>query len=266
MAAQIQILSKWKSVPDDLRARIRAFKPRSNLGQLVKDCFGYLPPDLAAELLTSITSCAVLESSLSGVVVRHPDSVWREGRPRTRAGFKSFDQLYLLHKRLSEALRAGRVREAHRVEMEIYRHSLEARLIENHGVISRRVITNNGVAALVDAYQNTVEPETFKYHGLGTGTNAEAAGDSALQTELSTQYNPNSTRATGTTTETSSNIFETVATNTVDGSAAVTEHGLLTQAATGGGTLMDRSVFSAINLVSGDGLQSTYDQTLTAGG
>jgi len=134
------------------------------------------------------------------------------------------------------------------------------------GLASMRVVTTAGVNAIVDAFQNTVEVETFKYHGIGTGGTAEAVGDTALVTELTTQYNPDSTRATGTTTEgASANIYRTVGTNTVDSSAAVTEHGIFTQAATGGGTLLDRSVFTAVNLASGDSLQSTYDLTLTAG-
>jgi hypothetical protein len=45
-----------------------------------------------------------------------------------------------------------------------------------------------------------------------------------------------------------------------------TEHGILSQAATGGGVLLDRSVFVAINLGNGDGPQTTYRLTVTAGG
>lgn len=135
------------------------------------------------------------------------------------------------------------------------------------GLASMRVVTTAGVNFIVDAFQNLVELEILKYHGLGTGTNAEAVGDTALQTELTTQYNPDSTRATGSLTEgASANIYRTVGTNTLDASAAVTEHGILSQAATGGGTLLDRSVFSVINLASGDALQSTYDLTCSAGG
>jgi hypothetical protein len=47
---------------------------------------------------------------------------------------------------------------------------------------------------------------------------------------------------------------------------AITEHGIFSQAAVGGGVLLDRSLFSAINLVSGDGLQTQYDLTFTSGG
>jgi hypothetical protein len=134
------------------------------------------------------------------------------------------------------------------------------------GLASVRVVTNNGVGAIVDAFQNLVELELFKYHGIGTGTTAEAAADAALVTELTTAYNPDSTRATGTLTEAASNIFQTVATNNVDAAVAVTEHGIFTQAATGGGILLDRSVFAAVNLASGDGLQTDYRLTFTAGG
>lgn len=135
-----------------------------------------------------------------------------------------------------------------------------------YGLASARVVTTAGVNFLVDAMQGTVEPEILKYHGIGTGTNAEAVGDTALQTELTTQYNPDSTRATGTLAEgASANIFRTVGTNTVDSAVAITEHGIFSQAATGGGTLLDRTVFSVINLADGDSLQSTYELTFSAG-
>lgn len=136
------------------------------------------------------------------------------------------------------------------------------------GLVSLRVVTDTGVAAIVDGFQNTFEIETFNYHGIGTGTNAEAVGNTALQTELTTEYTGN-VRATGTQSEPSANIYRTTGTNTLDsGTPAVTEHGIFTQAATGGGTLLDRSIFSAINLVgaNGDGLQSQYSLTISSGG
>lgn len=135
----------------------------------------------------------------------------------------------------------------------------------DYGILSTRVVTTAGVNFIVDAFQNLVELEAMKYHGVGTGTTAEAAGDTALVTESTTVLNPDSTRATGTTIEgASGNIYRTVGTPTFDGAAAITEHGIFNQAATGG-TLLDRSVFSAINVVSGDSIQFTFDLTLTAG-
>ena len=135
------------------------------------------------------------------------------------------------------------------------------------GLAGMRVVTTAGVNFLVDALQGTVEPEILRFHGIGTNNTAEAQGDTALGTELTTQYNPDNTRATGTLTEgASANIFRTVGTNTVDSSVAIVEHGILSQAATGGGTLLDRTVFSTVNLGNGDSLESTYDLTLAAGG
>lgn len=138
--------------------------------------------------------------------------------------------------------------------------------VVEYGLASLRVVTTAGCNFLVDAMQGTVEPEILKYHGIGTGTNAENSSDTALQTESTTALNPDSTRATGSLTEgASANIFRTVGTNTVDASVACTEHGIFSQAATGGGTLLDRSVFSVLNLASADSLQTTYDFTITAG-
>jgi hypothetical protein len=142
--------------------------------------------------------------------------------------------------------------------------------ITDYGVVSRRVVTTAGVNFIVDAFQNTTELENLKYHAFGTGATAEASGDTALVTEETTQYNPDNTRPTGSTTEgASANIYRTVGTYSPDagGTRAITEHGVMSQAATGGGTLLDRSVFSAVNLVAGsDSLQATYDLTFTAGG
>jgi hypothetical protein len=119
----------------------------------------------------------------------------------------------------------------------------------DYGLASLRVVTTVGVGYIVDAFQNNVELETMKYHGLGTGSTSEAVGDTALGTELTSEYTGN-VRATGTTAEgATANIYSTVATNTLDGTpgAALREHG----------------IFSASS--SGDALQSTYQLTFTAG-
>lgn len=136
--------------------------------------------------------------------------------------------------------------------------------IEDYGVVGNKVVTTVGVGYIVDAFQNSVELENMKYHSLGTGSTAEAAGDTALVTELTTEYTGN-VRATGTTTEASATVYETVATNTLDGTpgAALREHGV--HSASSAGVLLDRTVYAAITLSSGDGLTSTYDLTLTAG-
>lgn len=134
----------------------------------------------------------------------------------------------------------------------------------DYGTVCYRVVTNAGLAFIVDDMDNSAtDITTFNYHGVGTDNTAEAAGDTALVTESTTALNPDSTRATGTKSQPSANILRSVGTVTFDASAAIVEHGIFSQAATGGGTLLDRSVFSAINVASGDSIQFTYDLTFT---
>lgn len=135
------------------------------------------------------------------------------------------------------------------------------------GLASMRVVTTAGVGFIVDAFQNILEPEIMKFHGIGTGGTAEASSDTALVTESTTALNPDSTRATGSTTEgASANIYRTVGTLTADATIACTEHGVFSTSGTGTGVLLDRSLFSVVNLASGDSLQATYDLTFSAGG
>jgi len=119
-----------------------------------------------------------------------------------------------------------------------------------------------------DWNNNAQDFTTFNFHGIGTGTNAEAVGDTALQTESTTALNPDSTRATGVRSTPASNQFRSVGTLTCDADIAVTEHGLFSASGTGTGTLWDRSKFATINLVGAnpDSLQCTYTCTLTSGG
>lgn len=126
------------------------------------------------------------------------------------------------------------------------------------GLISTRVVTTAGVNYLVDCLQGSVEPENLKYHAMGTGNTAEAAGDTGLITEVET-------RTAGTQEEgASANIYKTVATITATQARAIVEHGIFS--ASSAGTLLDRSVFSVINLSTGDAIQFTYQLTLPAGG
>lgn len=140
--------------------------------------------------------------------------------------------------------------------------------VDDFGLVSCRVVTNAGVQFIVDAFQALADVSTLKYHGIGTGTTAEAATQTALVTEITTQYSTSNTRPTGTTGEQSgqANVYETTATITVSASVAVTEHGIFSRAATGGGTLLDRSVFSVVNLAASESLQATYDLTFSSGG
>lgn len=140
--------------------------------------------------------------------------------------------------------------------------------IDEYGLASMRVVTDTGVGYIVDAFQNTTELENMKYHGFGTGSTAESASQTALVTELTTEYVSDNNRPTGTTTEgATANIYRTVATLDPDADVALREHGVFSQAANSGGVMLDRSLFAAINLsgAGGDTLQATYDLTFTSG-
>lgn len=151
-------------------------------------------------------------------------------------------------------------------ELEIKVIKADGRVID-YGVVGRRVVTDAGVAFLVDDWDNNGQDQTtMNFHGIGTGTNAEAVGDTALQTESTTALNPDNTRATGTRSQPAANQYRTVGTLTADAAIVNTEHGIFSASATGTGTLWDRTVYSAINLANLDSLQATYTATITSGG
>ena len=134
------------------------------------------------------------------------------------------------------------------------------------GLASLRVVTTTGAGFIVDAFQGSVELEDMKFHAFGTGTSAEAAADTGLQTELTTEYATNNVRPTGTQTENGATVYRTVGTLDPDSAVAITEHGVLSDVDVAQGVLLDRTVFSAVNVAaSGDSLQATYDFTITAG-
>lgn len=140
---------------------------------------------------------------------------------------------------------------------------------EDLGLASCRVVTDTGVGYIVDAFQNLVELENMRYHGLGTGTTAESASQTALVTELTTQYSTSNTRPTGTLGEKSgdSKTYETTATITVSsGPISATEHAIFSQAATGGGVMLDRSLFSVVTLAASESIAATYQITFPSGG
>lgn len=134
----------------------------------------------------------------------------------------------------------------------------------DHGVVCYRVVTTAGITYLRDDFNNAAggaDVSLINFHGCGTNATAEAAGDTALGAESTTILNPDSTRATGTRSVPAANQFQSVGTLTFDGSGAITEHGIFSAASAG--TLWDRSVFSAINVASGDSIQFTYVLTIT---
>jgi hypothetical protein len=129
----------------------------------------------------------------------------------------------------------------------------------NYGVLSRRLVTTAFVNFVVDQLQTETSVfGDFKYHDSGVGTTAENVANTAMETT------DGESRATGTQTEGAANVYVSVGTISYTTTKAITEHGLFNDPTAG--TLMDRSVFSAINVVNGDSIQFSYSLSVNSGG
>ena len=137
-----------------------------------------------------------------------------------------------------------------------------AKHIRNGEVIGTREILNKKVttAFVNDIVDNLIAETTafgdYKFHDSGTGVVAENNSDTGLGTASGIA------RATGTQVEGDNTYeYESVATITYDGAYAITEHGLFNIATAG--ILMDRTVFSAINVADGDQIEFTFQIEFT---
>lgn len=138
--------------------------------------------------------------------------------------------------------------------------------IEDYGVVCRKLITDAGLVKFADAFHDaSFDLSTFKYGGVGSGSTAPAAGDTALGTEYTTQLAVDSTRATATSSKPTTTSVLKQFTQTFDGSVSVAEFGIFSQAATGGGALLDRGTMTALSLGSGDGFTGKLTVTFARG-
>lgn len=126
------------------------------------------------------------------------------------------------------------------------------------GVVARKKVTQAFVKRICNQLSTSFSgADAFKYHASGTGTTAESNADTALVTDSGVA------RVAGTQVDASSGsngLYTTVATMAYTSTLAITEHGVFN--ASTAGTLLDRSVFSAVNVVSGDSIQFTYTLTI----
>lgn len=127
------------------------------------------------------------------------------------------------------------------------------------GLLGHRSVTNAGVDYMAtDFFDGSVDITTFDFQDAGTGNTAENVTDTALQTPWG------GARVSGTPTHPGAGLYRSVATITFNAGFAIVEHGLFS--ASSAGTLWDRTVFSAINVVNTDAIQFTYTLTINAGG
>jgi len=119
------------------------------------------------------------------------------------------------------------------------------------GVLSTRIVTKAFRELIIDALQAPVDLSTFKYHATGTGTGEALETDTTLQAEIAP-------RTLGSQEEKEGEpwTYQSIATVSYVGEHSITEHGILSD--TIFGTLLDRSVFEAIEVADGDQVEFTY--------
>jgi len=132
--------------------------------------------------------------------------------------------------------------------------------IIDYGVVSCKKVTDEFVEYLALIMKtDATSIGDFKYHISGTGTTAENNDHTALVTPIGTA------RTVGDQNN-SSNTYISVATIAYTDTYAVTEHAIYNEAyvsAQADGILLDRSLFSAINVVNGDSIAFTYTLTIS---
>lgn len=124
------------------------------------------------------------------------------------------------------------------------------------------LVPSAGKAGAASRINGADSEAAFTYIAIGTGTNAAAAGDTTLQTEITTGGGQRgSATCTRTTVTVTNDTAQLVKTFTFTSSFAVTESGVLNAASAG--TLLARRVFSAINVANTDSLQTTWRITIS---
>lgn len=120
------------------------------------------------------------------------------------------------------------------------------------------LVTNAAVNLWAADWNNaSATVKLANFHDSGTGGTAPTISDTIMQNQTG------AARVVGTQSNTN-NIYQTVGTLIYGGSFAISEWGLFT--AISGPTLFDHRTFAAINCVTGDTIQFTYQLTLVSGG
>lgn len=133
----------------------------------------------------------------------------------------------------------------------------------NNELRFENLVVNTAFPEVAGLINGATSPASFEFIGIGTGTTAVAAGDTALETEINNDGNPSFTnrggagsasRVTTTVTNDTAQVVKTFVIGAF--TPAVTESGLLNSDTAG--TLFARQVFSAVNLVENDNFQVTW--------
>lgn len=124
-------------------------------------------------------------------------------------------------------------------------------------LVFNNLVVNAGLAGMASRCNGSGGEAAFTYLAVGTGTTAPAAGNTALETEITdsglARASATVSRVTTTVTNDTAQLDKTW---NVTGTKAVTEAGAFNAASSG--TLLGRQTFSAVNVANGDTLQVIY--------
>jgi hypothetical protein len=119
----------------------------------------------------------------------------------------------------------------------------------------KNLVVNTGLNFMTSRMKDTTL-DAMTHMAVGSGTTAAAAGDTALETQISARVSLTSTTVT-------SNAIEYVAAFGAGVSTgAITEAGIFN--ASTAGTMLCRTVFSVVNKAAADTLQITWTITINA--
>lgn len=124
------------------------------------------------------------------------------------------------------------------------------------------LITNTGKAGMASRFNGAGAEALFDKIGIGTGTVAAAAADTALGAEVtaggvsSTTHAVSAATASRVTTTVTNDTAQLVGTVAITATIAITESAVFNAATAG--TMANRQVFSAVNVANGDNFQATH--------
>lgn len=125
------------------------------------------------------------------------------------------------------------------------------------------LVVNTAFPDVAGLINGATSPASYEFIGIGTGTTAATATDTALETEINNDGNPSFTNRGGAgtasrvTTTVTNDTAQVVKTFTIGAfTPAVTESGYFNSNTAG--TMFARQTFSAVNLVLNDNFQVTW--------
>ena len=134
-----------------------------------------------------------------------------------------------------------------------------ATMFASFTMYNHNLITNVGHAGANGRMSNQGSYNPFINIAIGIGTNAAAATDTTLQSEITTLGGQRkAATASQIQTTVANDTTQLVALFSFTGAFAVTEEGIFDSASAGAGSLFARQVFAAQNVISGDSIQYTH--------